>query len=152
MNTFTNIYLHIIFCTKYRDAAIGEYWKSDLHAYIASVINANGHRAIIVGGVSDHIHILLLYNPKQSVSDLVRDVKIESTQWINKMHHTMCRFAWQKGYGVFSYSSSQMETVRRYISNQETHHANVDCINEFKSILKNRGMDFDKQFLPKEPE
>jgi REP element-mobilizing transposase RayT len=131
MNTFTNIYLHVIFSVKYRAAMIEPFGRDSLHAYIASIINAHDHQTLIVGGTSDHVHILLDYNPKRSVSELVKEVKMCSTQWVNNQPYTGCKFAWQWGYGVFSYAANQVDVVKKYISNQEAHHARVSHVDEF---------------------
>lgn len=154
MNRFSDIYLHIIFSVKYRDAAIGKYWMPELHSYIASVFNANGHKAIIVGGVEDHVHVLVRYNIAQPVAEIVKAVKQSATAWINAGHHTMCKFAWQKGYGVFSYSRSQIDSVVQYIKNQEQHHhgKNIKFVDEFKEILVKRGIEYNDDYLPKEME
>ena len=154
MNTYSDIYLHIIFSVKYRDAVIGKYWLPSLHAYIASIFNSNGHTPIIVGGVEDHVHALVRYNPNQSIPDMVKEVKKGASSWINTTHQTMCKFAWQKGYGVFSYSRGQIEQVKTYIQNQDAHHhgRNISHIDEFKHILDERGITYNIEYLPKELE
>jgi REP element-mobilizing transposase RayT len=151
MNTYSDIYLHIVFSVKYRDALIGKYLLHDLHAYIASIFNAKGHQTIIVGGTADHVHALIRYNVNQSVPDMVRDVKMASSTWINAAHRCMYRFAWQKGYGVFSYSESQVATIRNYIANQEQHHQNVNSVDEFVNILNTRHIKYDSAYLPQPP-
>jgi REP element-mobilizing transposase RayT len=152
MNTYSNIYLHIVFSVKYRDGAIGEHWMPELHAYIASVFKANGHHPIIIGGVDDHVHCLVGYNMNQSVPDMVREVKTSATAWINAGHRTLCKFAWQKGYGVFSYSKSHVEAVKQYIANQAAHHKKETFRDEFVNLLKNRGIYYDEKYLPQDLE
>jgi REP element-mobilizing transposase RayT len=152
MNTYSDIYLHIVFSVKHRDALIGKYLLRDLHAYIATIFNAKGHQAIIVGGTADHVHALIRYNINQSVPDMVRDVKMASSTWINAAHLCTFRFAWQKGYGVFSYSENQVPTIRNYIANQEQHHQRVNSVDEFVKILNTRNIKFDPSYLPKLPE
>lgn len=152
MNTYTDIILHIVFSVKYRDGVIGKYWKSDLHAYMASVFIANGHHPIIIGGIEDHVHCLIEYNPKQSIPEMVREVKTSATNWINCGHFTMCRFAWQKGYGAFSLSKSHIDQTRRYIANQEQHHHGESFRDEVARILRNRNISFDEKYLPEDME
>ena len=152
MNTYSNIYLHIIFSVKYRDAVIGKYWKPDLHAYITSVFNAKGHKTIIVGGTCDHVHVLIDYNPSQSIPDMMRDVKQSASLWINASHKTMCKFAWQRGYGVFSYTQSHIPTVKQYIANQVEHHKRENHVQEFEALLRTRHIAFDPKYMPQMPE
>ncbi len=150
MNTYSDIYLHIVFGVKYRDGLIGDQWIENLHSYIASIFKANGHHAIIIGGVSDHVHCLIGYNPRQSIPDMVKDVKVSTTNWINGTNRTMCKFAWQKGYGVFSYSPSQVDAVKKYIANQKKHHRSCSLSEELANMLRVRGVSFDPQYLPQE--
>ena len=131
---------------------IGKYWMPELHAYIASIFNSFGHKTIIVGGMSDHVHALIRYNCNQSIPDMVMRVKKGASQWVNAGHHTMCRFAWQKGYGVFSYSQNQVNTVYNYIKNQEEHHKKKNFVDEFVNLLNTRKIEYDPEYLPTEPE
>jgi REP element-mobilizing transposase RayT len=152
MNTYSNIYLHIVFSVKYREATIADYWRPTLHSYIASIFSGNGHTPIIVGGTADHVHALIAYNPNQSIPEMMRCVKRGASEWINTTHQTLRKFAWQKGYGVFSYAPSQVDVVRHYIENQEAHHRKVSHVDEFAEILRKRAMQFDPHYLPQEPE
>ena len=151
-NTYTQIHIQIIFAVKYRIAMIDTVWKDDLYKYISGIIQTQNHKLIIIGGVADHIHILLGYRPNQSLSDLVQDIKGSSSKWINEKKFFRTKFAWQEGYGAFSYSHSHLSKVINYIKNQEKHHKKVTFIDEYKSFLKSFNVTFDERFILKEPE
>jgi REP element-mobilizing transposase RayT len=130
---------------------IDNFWMQQLHSYIAAIINKKGHNAIIVGGIEDHVHILFKYKAsEQNISDLVRDIKKSSSTWVHNNFITTCKFAWQDGYGVFSYSRDQVENVTRYIKNQDAHHhiGNIDQKEEFRRLLRVRNIPFDERYLP----
>lgn len=120
-NTYTQIHIQFVFAVKYRQALIHSSWKEKLHQYITGIFQANQHKILQINSMPDHIHILAGIRPHQSVSALIQNVKTESTKWI-KHQELSPFFAWQEGYGAFSYSKSHIPDVIRYIQNQETHH------------------------------
>ncbi len=151
-NTFTQIHIQIVFAVKYRAAMIDKTWKDELYKYISGIIQTQNHKLIIINGVADHAHILLGYSPHQSLSDLVQDIKGSSSKWINQKRLTKVKFAWQEGYGAFSYSHSHLQRVINYIKNQELHHKKVKFVDEYESFLKAFGIDYDKRYILREPE
>ena len=151
-NTYTQIHLQLIFAVKHRASLINSVWKDELYRYITGIIQTQKHKLIIINGVSDHIHILIGFKPHQSLSDLMQDIKGSSSKWINEKKFTSGKFAWQEGYGAFSYSHSHLNKVINYITNQEQHHRKVTFIEEYKSFLKAYEIEFDERYILKEPE
>ena len=115
--------------------------------YISGIIKQKGQKPIIVNGVTDHIHIFVGLRPSMAVSDLVRDIKNNSSKFINKQNWTQGKFAWQEGHGSFSYGQSQVEQVYQYILNQEKHHKNVTFKEEYIGVLKKFNIDYDNRYL-----
>ena len=115
--------------------------------YISGIITAMNHKSIIVNGVSDHVHILIGLNPSISISDTVHGIKRSSSLFINKEKLCIGKFAWQEGYGGFTYSRSQLENVYNYIQNQEKHHEKSTFKAEYIQFLKNYAIDFEERFL-----
>src|SRR5205085_131867 len=103
-NTYTQIHLQLIFAVKYRAALIKDSWKHDLYKYITGIVQNHRHKLLIINGVEDHLHLLIGFRPHQSLSDLMQDIKGDSSKWINKNNFIKSRFEWQGGYGAFSYS------------------------------------------------
>ena len=120
--TFSQIYIQIVFAVKGRQNLIGKQWKDELHKYIAGTIKGKEQKPIIVNGMPDHIHAFVGLRPSMAISDLARDVKNNSTNFINDHKLVKGKFSWQEGYGAFSYSHLQIENVYNYILNQEEHH------------------------------
>ena len=116
-NTYTQLYVQFVFAVKYRIGLIQPEWEEELHKYITGIVQNNGHKMIITNGMPDHLHLFVGLNPTQSISDLMRLVKGESSEWINLRRFTNGKFRWQEGYGAFSYSRSQIDRVYQYISN-----------------------------------
>ncbi len=106
-NTYTQIHLQIVFVVKYRDRVIHSSWKQRLYKYITGIVQNNGHKLITINGMPDHIHMLIGMRPTQSLSELMQDVKRCSSKWINESKLIQGKFAWQEGYGAFSYSKSE---------------------------------------------
>ena len=115
--TFSQIYIQIVFAVKGRENIIGKTWKDELHKYISGIITNKGQKSIIVNGASDHIHIFVGLKPVIAISDLVRDIKNNSSNFINDKNFVKGKFSWQEGYGAFSYAHSQIEQVYNYILN-----------------------------------
>lgn len=149
-NTYTQIYLHIIFAVKYREGVIQASWKDELYKYITAVIQEQKHKLIIINGMPDHLHILIGSHPTQSISELVQDIKGNSSTWINKRKLIQGRFEWQEGYGAFSYSKSQVKDVIKYIENQEEHHRIKSFREEYLNFLEKFEVEYDKKYIFKE--
>jgi|SRR6185312_1339343 len=121
-NSYTQIHIQFVFAVKYRAALISNDWKEKLHQYVTGIFQENKHKMLRVNSMPDHIHILAGMRPHQSISSLIQNVKTESSKWIKTQDFCSQPFAWQEGYGAFSYSKSQVPDVVRYIINQEVHH------------------------------
>jgi len=134
-NTFTQIHIHAVFSVQNRECIISKEWKDELYKYITGIIQSYNHKLIIINGMPDHLHILFGMRPSQSLSDLLQDIKGDSSQWINKKNWVRGKFSWQEGYGAFSYGKSQVPQVIKYIENQEEHHRKKTFIEEYKEFL-----------------
>ena len=132
-NTYHQIYIQTVFAVKYRNAAIDKEWQHQLYGVIGNLINEANCKTIIVNGVSDHVHCFLGLRPSVSVSDLMKVVKAKSSKFINDRKLTKNRFEWQRGYGAFSVSQSQLRKVKNYISNQSEHHKNKSFEGEYEN-------------------
>jgi putative transposase len=146
-NTYHQIYLQTVFAVKYRMAVIDKSWKHDLFAVLGSLINETKCKTIIVNGVEDHVHCFWGLRPVVSVSELMKTVKAKSSKFINDHDLTRERFEWQEGYGVFSYSQSQVESVYKYIQNQQEHHQKQTFKDEYSGLLRKFQVDYDEQYL-----
>src|SRR6185369_13504123 len=133
--TFSQLYIQIVFAVKGRNNLIHHEWKDKLYSYIAGIIKKKGHKSIIVGGMPDHIHIFVGLKPVMAISDLVRDIKNNSSNLINANKLVKDKFSWQEGYGAFSYSHSHIESVYNYILNQERHHRIKSFKEEYPDML-----------------
>jgi len=115
--------------------------------YIGGIFRNKGQKLIAIGGVEDHIHVLFGLKPSMAISDLVRDVKSDSTEFINKKQFVRRRFYWQEGFGAFSYSRSQLDAVGKYVLEQEAHHANRSFKEEYVALLDRFEVDYDDRYL-----
>jgi REP element-mobilizing transposase RayT len=149
-NTYHQIYLQTVFAVKYRKAVIDSSWKNKLFAVIGNLINETNCKTIIVNGVEDHVHCFLGLKPVVSVSELMKTVKAKSSKFINDQSLTSGRFEWQEGYGVFSYSQSQVDRVYKYIENQEAHHKKQTFRDEYLDFLKRFKVNYDEQYIFKD--
>ncbi len=146
-NTYHQIYLQTVFAVKYREAVIDTKWKNNLFGVIGNLINETKCKNIIVNGVEDHVHCLIGLKPVISVSELMKTVKAKSSKYINDHRLTYQRFEWQEGYGVFSYSQSSVDTVYKYIKNQEAHHKKQTFRDEYLDFLKKFKVEYDEQYI-----
>lgn len=147
MSTFTKLSYHIIFSTKYRHALIQQDFQNRLYEYIGGIIRSlNGH-LIEIGGVEDHIHLLANLPPTKSLSDNLREIKTNSSKWSNELVDISHKFEWQKGYGAFTVSYSQIYSVRHYIQNQQEHHKIKTFEEEYIAFLKLNNISFNRQYL-----
>lgn len=146
-NTFTQIHIHVVFAVQNRISLIDKSWKERLYKYMIATIQNHGHKILAIGGMPDHIHILFGFRPTQALSDLVQEVKRDSSSWINKKKFVRGRFQWQEGYGAFSYSKSHISQVISYIEAQENHHKKKSFIEEYNNILRDSGVEYDKKYI-----
>jgi putative transposase len=151
-NTYTQLHIQFVFAVKYRAALIAKEWKDELHQYITGIIRENEHKMLQVNSMPDHIHIFIGFWTTQSIASLVQNIKTESSKWIKLKKFCASPFAWQEGYGAFSYSKSHVPDVIRYIQNQETHHKKQTFLDEYRHFLKAFEIEYDEQYIFKEPE
>ena len=146
-NTYHQIYLQTVFAVKYRNAVIDTSWRSQLFGVIGSLINEAKCKTIIVNGVKDHVHCFLGLRPVVSVSELMKAVKAKSSKYINDHSLTQTRFEWQEGYGVFSYRQNDVDTIYKYVQNQEEHHKIQTFREEYLDLLKEFKVEYDEQYI-----
>jgi REP element-mobilizing transposase RayT len=146
-NTYTQIYLHIVFTVRNRDCKINELVRESLQKYITGIIQKRGHKLLSIYCMPDHSHIFIGYNPSCLLPDLIRDVKTGSTSFINQEKWFRTKFYWQEGYGAFSHSRSQISNVCKYIENQPIHHKKRSFKEEYLDFLKKFNVDFDERYL-----
>ncbi|MFK5890897.1 MAG: IS200/IS605 family transposase [Flavobacteriaceae bacterium] len=146
-NTYTQIYVQVVIVVKNRQCLIKNTWKTELYKYITGIIKNNGHKVMQINGVTDHIHILIGLKPSQSLSELMKYVKQDSSKWVNQNNFLKVKFSWQSGYGAFSYATSQVPNVISYIQNQEEHHKKKSFSEEYLDFLNDYKISFDKQYL-----
>ena len=151
-NSYTQLHIQFVFAVKYRAAIIDKEWKERLQQYIAGIFQQNKHKMLQINSVPDHIHILIGMRPHQSISSLVQNVKTESSKWIKAQSLCSYPFAWQEGYGAFSYAKSQVNDVIRYIQNQEIHHRKETFLNEYRKFLNAFEIEWDERHIFKELE
>jgi REP element-mobilizing transposase RayT len=145
--TFSQIYIQIVFAVKGRENLIGNVWKDELHSYIAGIIKGKGQKPIIVNGMPDHIHAFIGLKPVMPLSDLVRDIKNNASNFINNHRFLKGKFCWQEGYGAFSYSHSHIGRVYDYILNQEQRHKKKSFKQEYLGFLKKFEVEHDERYL-----
>jgi len=145
-STHLSLHYHVVFSTKDRRPLIAPEWRDRLHAYLGGVVRNLDGVAESVGGVEDHVHLLLGLRATHCLSDLVRDVKSVSSRWVHEEIH-LAGFAWQEGYGAFTVSASQRETVGDYIARQEEHHRHRTFQEEYVALLRRCGVEFDERYL-----
>ena len=146
-HTYSSNRVHVIFSTKERRKCLSDDFQPKLWAYMAGIAHNQGFEAMIVGGVSDHVHALLALPPTLALAKAVQLLKGSSSHWINESHAIEERFTWQEGYGAFSVSASQTPDVVRYIQNQRRHHEKKSFEEEFIMFLKKYGLSYDAQHV-----
>lgn len=144
-HTHTNLLNHIVFSTQGHLPLITSEINAELFAYMGGLIKELKGKPIIINGMSDHVHLLILLPPNVSVSDAMRFVKANSSRWLKERFGK--KFAWQKGFGAFSVSRSNVDAVVKYIKNQEQHHKKFDFKTEFVSLLNKNGVEYDERYL-----
>ncbi len=146
-NTYTQIHIQLVFAVKHRNAQIHKSWREQLHAYMTVIIQNNGHKVLSINSQPDHIHILIGFRPTQALSDLVEVVKTSSNVFINTNKLTPKYFAWQKGFGAFSYTKSHVPAVINYIRNQDEHHRKCLFREEYIDMLRKAEIAFEDLYL-----
>jgi putative transposase len=146
-DTFTQIYIHVIFAVKGRQNKISPDWKDELYKYISGIVSNKKQKLIYINGMPDHIHILIGMRANVMLSDIVRDIKFNSTNFINTKKFLMGKFYWQEGFGAFSCSHSQLDKVVNYIKNQETHHKKKTFKDEYIDFLNRYNVEYKPEYL-----
>jgi REP element-mobilizing transposase RayT len=146
-NTFTQIHIQVVFSVQNRECLISKTWKDELYKYITGIVQKNQHKLLSINGMPDHIHILIGLRPTQSISDLLQDIKSNSSKWINEKKLVKGKFSWQEGFAAFSYSKSELSRVINYIINQQKHHEKKTFTEEYLQLLKVHDIDFDERFI-----
>jgi putative transposase len=146
-NTYTQIHIQCVMAVKYRQSLINRQWREQVHQYITGIVQNNGHKLLAVNSMPDHLHLFFGFRPTQSLSDLMRMVKGDSSEWINKEDFIKSQFNWQDGYGAFSYSRSHVKNVIEYILNQEKHHQKKTFLEEYQQILDQFEVDYDERYI-----
>ena len=146
-NTYTQIYVHIVFAVESRQSLIAEERNDELQKYITGIVSGQNQKLIAINNMSDHLHLLVGLKPDIALSDLVRDIKAGSSKFINDKHWVKGRFSWQEGFGAFSYSRSQLGAVIRYIENQQKHHARQTFREKYVALLEKFGVEYDPRYI-----
>ena len=146
-DTYVQAYFHLVFAVQNRKALIQKSWKIKLEKYITGIVQNNGHKLIAIGAERDHIHIFIGYNLNQTIPDLVEDIKTSSNKYIDKERLSYYKFYWQKGYGAFTHSHSNLSRVASYVENQEEHHKRTSFKEEYLKMLKDFEVAYKPQYL-----
>jgi REP element-mobilizing transposase RayT len=146
-NTYSQLYVHIVFAVEARASVLPSRHKEDLHRFTTGIVQNRGQTLIAINSMADHMHILIGQKPDVALSDLVRDIKAGSSKFINEKRWVAGRFNWQEGFGAFSYSHSQLQNVVRYIQNQEQHHQKKMFREEYVELLEKFRVDYDGKYI-----
>ena len=146
-NTYTQCYVHLVFAVKNRQALIRKEWKNELEMYISGIVQNHGHKMLAIGAMPDHIHIFIGYNVNQLIPDVVEMIKTSSNTWVKTKKLTPFKFEWQRGYGAFTHSKSQIDAVVKYILNQERHHSKIPFRTEYLEILRKNDIEFKDEYV-----
>jgi REP element-mobilizing transposase RayT len=140
------LHFHLVFSTKERAPTIAEEWRERLHAYLGGIVKGLGGMPLAVGGMEDHAHLLVGLKPSHRLDYFLRDLKADSSEWVHQEVGKRM-FGWQKGYGAFSVSPSNVEGVRRYVLHQEEHHRRRSFQEEYIELLRASGVEYDERYL-----
>jgi REP element-mobilizing transposase RayT len=147
MASFTQLTYHIVFATKYRRPTIENFMCERLYEYMGGTLRAKKGHLIEIGGMADHVHVLVRLSPSLAVADVIRDVKANASRWMNEQAEMVPSFEWQKGYGAFTVSYSRIGSVQDYIRNQEEHHRRQSFQEEYIEFLKRHDIEFRLEYL-----
>lgn len=146
-NTYTQIYIQVVFAVEGRQNLINSVHNDELQKYITGIVSTQRHKLIAINNLPDHLHLLVGLRPDAALSELVRDIKANSSRFINEKRWVMGRFSWQEGFGAFSYSRSQLSAVIRYIENQQRHHARKSFLDEYTALLDKFEVEYDQRYI-----
>ena len=146
-DAFSQIYIQYVFAVKGRENLLQQPWREEVFKYMAGIVKGKNQKPIIVNGVSDHVHVFVGLKPAMNISDLIRDIKNNSSNFINDQKFLKGKFSWQEGYGAFSYSHSQIDNVYQYIANQEVHHRKKTFKEEYIEFLQKFEIDYNEKYL-----
>lgn len=147
MSTYSQIYIQVVFAVKYRESLILPTWETELYKYITGIVQNKGQKLLAINGMPDHLHILIGMKPACCLSDLVREVKKSSNEFIKDRGFCPQKFQWQEGFGAFSYSHSSLDNVIRYIMRQKEHHQKQAFKDEYLTFLKNFAIEYKDEYL-----
>lgn len=145
--TYTQIYIQIVFAVKWRESLIDFSWEEELYKYITGIVQNKSQKMLAINGMPDHIHILIGMKPSCSLSDLVREIKKSSSEFIKEKRFTQSKFQWQEGFGAFSYSHSSLNNVTRYIENQKNHHKKQSFRHEYEDFMGKFEIEYKDEYL-----
>jgi REP element-mobilizing transposase RayT len=145
--TFSQIYIQVVFATKGRESLIHSSWETELYKYTSGIIQNKGQKMLAINGMPDHIHILIGMKPSCCLSDLVREIKKSTNEFINEKKFLQFKFQWQEGYGAFSYSHSNLDNVIGYIMNQKEHHKKKTFKDEYLEFLQKFQIEYKPEYL-----
>ena len=146
-NTYSQMYAHIIFSTKNREPILKNNFRHEVFKYMAGITNNRGLKSFAINGTSDHVHLFVGFSPSIKLSEFVRDLKHFSSVFIKERRFLKCQFNWQNGFGSFTYSHSQIDTVIKYIMNQEKHHKTKSFSEEYIDLLNKFNVKYDRKYL-----
>lgn len=146
-NTYTQIYIQIVFAVQGRQSLIRSEHNDELQKYIAGIVTNQGQKLIAINNLPDHVHLLIGQKPSMALSDLVREIKAGSSGFINERRWVAGRFSWQEGFGAFSYGHSQLGTVIRYVQNQQEHHKTKNFTEEYRQLLDRFQVPHEERYL-----
>ena len=145
--TYSQLYIQVVFAVKGRNNLLQKPWRDEVFKYMSGIIKGKNQKAIIVNGVEDHVHLFIGLKPSMCLSDLVRDVKNNTTNFVKDKKLVKGAFAWQEGFGAFSYSQSHIDNVYQYILNQEEHHRKKSFREEYLEFLEKFEIEYDERYL-----
>jgi REP element-mobilizing transposase RayT len=146
-NTYIQLYIQFVFAVRWRESLIQKTWKVELYKYITGIVQNNKSKMLSINGMPDHIHIFIGYKPTIPIPDLVKDIKVASSLWINERKLVKGKFNWQEGYGAFSYRLRDIDEICEYIQNQELHHQSKTFREEYIGLLKDFDIAYDEKYL-----
>ena len=146
-STYTALLIHVVFSTRDRRPLLDPAWVDALYAYIGGILREDGGRLVAAGGVEDHVHLVLQFKPDRSVSQTLARLKAVSSKWLNQSGRLAERFEWQRGYGAFSVSRSDLDSLRRYVAGQREHHRRESYRDELVRFLDEHCVEYEQRFL-----
>jgi REP element-mobilizing transposase RayT len=146
-STLTNLLFHIVFSTKNREPVITSPIRADLYRYIGGIVRGEGGKLLEIGGIADHVHLVIRFKSIHSVATMVKIVKSKSSKWLNEQPRRPGRFEWQRGYAAFTVSASQLDKLRAYVRNQAQHHRRRSFQDELRALLDRHGVEYDERYI-----